>query len=126
MRLLDKGYSASQIVEELRYFNFNKLKPEILAEFIEDEPLVPESVPQLLTEQTIKIKGEVWRVHKSDVDSFPSMPHAHNYETGVVLDLGSGDMYDNNRKRIGAIGCKRLLLIRGKLTDISLPSTQCE
>jgi hypothetical protein len=124
--LLDKGLSSSQIVEELNSFDFKKFKSEILAELIEEEPLIPENIPRLLTEQTIKTKGEIWQIHKSDVDAFPSVPHAHNYETGVVLHLGSGDMYDRNRIKIGAVGCKKLLLIRGKLKGISLPNTQCE
>lgn len=124
--VLDKGLTASQIIDTLRSFNFDKLHPEILAEFTEDEPLVPQSIPRLLTEQTVKVKGEVWRVHKNDADPFPSVPHAHNYESGVVLDLGSGDMFDRNRKCIGAIGCKKLLRIRGGLNGLTLPETSCE
>lgn len=125
-RLLGYGLTDMQIVEKLRYYDFKQLKPEILAEFTECEPLIPPGIPRLLTEQTVKVKGEIWRVHKNDADGFPSIPHAHNYETGVVLDLGNGTIYDRNRNRIGTLGCKKLLLIRGKLTGIDLPSTPCE
>jgi hypothetical protein len=125
-RLLDLGLTDTQIVEKLRYYDFKQLKPGILAEFTECEPLIPLGIPRLLTEQTVKVKGEIWRVHKNDADGFPSIPHAHNYDTGVVLDLGNGTMYDRNRNQIGTLSCKKLLLIRGKLTGIDLPSTPCE
>jgi hypothetical protein len=125
-RLLDYGLTDTQIVEKLRYYDFKQLKPGILAEFTESEPLIPLGIPRLLTEQTVKVKGEIWRVHKNDADGFPSIPHAHNYETGVVLDLGNGTMYDRNRNQIGTLSCKKLLLIRGKLTGITLPPTPCE
>ena len=124
--VLDKGLTASQIIDTLKSFNFKKLHLEILAEFTEDEPLVPEGIPRLLTEQTVKVKGEVWRVHKNDADPFPSTPHAHNYESGVVLHLGSGEMFDRNRKSIGTVGCKKLLRIRGGLSSLVLPKTSCE
>jgi hypothetical protein len=123
--LLNHGLTSTQIVEKLAYYDFRHLKPEILAEFTECEPLIPPGIPRLLTEQTVKVKGEIWRVHKNDADGFPSIPHAHNYETGVVLDLGNGAMYDRNRNQIGTLGCKKLLLIREKLTGINLPPTPC-
>jgi len=124
--ILDKGLTASQIVEHLRSFNFKKFHPEILAEFTENEPLVPEDIPRHLTEQTVRVKGEAWRVHKNDADSFPSNPHAHNYETRVKLHLGSGEMFDHNRKSIGTIGCKKLVRIRSGLNGLVLPPSDCD
>lgn len=124
--VLDRGLTATQIVETLRTFNFKKLHPEILSEFTEDQPLVPEGIPRLLTEQTIKVKGEVWRVHKNDADPFPSIPHAHNYESGMVLHLGSGEMFDRNRQSVGFIVCKKLVRIRGELSAFELPETTCK
>jgi len=63
------------------------------------ESLLPEEFPRLLTEQTIRVKGEVWRIHKADPDLFPSNPHAHNCESGVVLHLGTGEMFDKSSKK---------------------------
>lgn len=79
----------------------------------------------MLTEKTVKIKGEVWRIHKNDVDPFPSSPHAHNYAAGVVLHLGTGEMFDGNRKSLGLVGCKKLVRLRGNLTKLDLPTTDC-
>ena len=119
---------AARLLQEahLSNFDFRKFHPEVLAEFISEEPLIPEGIPRLLTEQTVKVKGEVWRIHKNDVDPFPSVPHAHNYESGVVLHLGSGEMFDKNRQSIGNIGCKKLLRVRGKLGSLTLPTTECK
>ena len=124
--VLDQGLDAEKIIGHLSNFDFRKFHPEVLAEFISEEPLIPEGIPRLLTEQTVKVKGEVWRIHKNDVDPFPSIPHAHNYESGVVLHLGSGEMFDKNRQPIGNIGCKKLLRVRGKLGSLTLPTTECK
>lgn len=124
--VLDQGLDVEKIIGHLINFDFRKFHPEVLAEFIAEEPLIAEGIPRLLTEQTIKVKGEVWRIHKNDVDPFPSAPHAHNYESGVVLHLGSGEMFNNNRQSIGNIGCKKLLRVRGMLSSLTLPTTECK
>jgi hypothetical protein len=121
--LLDKNLSHSEMISVVKEYPFYKTNPTILCEFIEDPPLVPDSIPRLLTERTLKVCGEVWRVHKSDADPFPSVPHAHNYESGVVLHLGTGEMFDINRNFIGRIGTKQLTRIRDflKVKDVVLP-----
>lgn len=124
--ILNQGLTASKIIEALKHFNFNKFYPEVLAEFIVEESLLPETMLQLLTEQTVKIKGEVWKVHKYDADPFPSNPHAHNYDSGTVLHLGNGDLFDMQRNFIRNIGCKKLLNVRSKLSNIILPNTSCK
>lgn len=48
---------------------------------------------EIRTKALVKVKGEVWKVHKNDPDPFPSSPHAHNYDTGEKLHLGTGDIY---------------------------------
>lgn len=122
--VLDHDLTGSQIVELLKEFDFGRIQSMLLCEVELDEPLIPDSVPKMLTEQTVKVKGEQWRVHKCDADPFPSNPHAHNYAAGVVLHLGTGEMY-KDRKSIGNIGCKKLLALRHKLSEISLPDTAC-
>lgn len=49
-------------------------------------------------EKDFKVGGEVWRVHLSDADPYPSKPHAHyiaGYERffGCTLHLGSAQLY---------------------------------
>jgi len=123
--LLDYNLTSERIIELLKGYDFRRLKPELLATIEVEERLIPEGIPGLLIEQTVKAGGEVWRIHKNDADPFPSVPHAHNLETGVVLHLGTGDLYDKNRKVIKNIGCKSLLVIRGKLAGFTLPETAC-
>jgi hypothetical protein len=59
----------------------------------------------------IKLKGEVWEVHKHDKDEFPSNPHAHNYEYGLKLHLGTGVLY-KKKNMVGSIRKKDLLKLR--------------
>jgi hypothetical protein len=123
--LLDYDLTSERIIELLKDYDFRSHKPELLATIELEEPLIPDGMPRLLTEQTIKAGGEVWRIHKNDADPFPSVPHAHNLDTGAVMHLGTGDLYDKNRKVVKNIGCKALLDIRGKLAKFALPETAC-
>ena len=124
--LIDRRLTAAQIVDLLRDFDLQKYHPEILTEVISEEPLIPADIPRLLTEKTLKVKGEIWQIHKNDADPFPSVPHAHNYAAGVAMDLGTGEMFDTrNRQSVGKIGCKKLLRLRGELAAFTLPPTEC-
>ncbi|HXG28613.1 MAG TPA: hypothetical protein VNJ47_07185 [Nevskiales bacterium] len=61
-------------------------------------------VVRFLTEKTVKQDGYVWRFHKTDSDTWPSLLHAHDYDQKLVLDALTGDIYDTmTRQR-----CKRL------------------
>lgn len=81
-------------------------------------------------EADYKVCGEIWRVHKSDADPYPSNPHAHCVGgakgiLGCTLHLGTRELY---RKR-NALGrfldseqFNRLIeLILPKFPGISLP-----
>jgi hypothetical protein len=120
--LLERNLSAADMIEQLRDFNFSKYHPELLAEIELDESLIPEGIPRLLTEATIKNRGEVWRVHKNDADPFPSNPHAENYASGLRLNLSTGGLF-RKREELGRIGRKELLEIRGRAESkgVSLP-----
>lgn len=125
--LLERQLTSVQILEHLKDFNFKKIKPELLGKVELQDSILPDGVPRILTEETIKVKGEIWRIHKNDADSFPSSPHAHNYESGVVLHLGTGEIFKvANRTSLGTIGCKKLLRLRGELGSFVLPPTGCE
>lgn len=124
--LLNYNLTAERIVELLREYDFRRTKPTILATIELDEPLIPAGVTRLLNEQTVKVGGEIWRIHKNDADPFPSTPHAHNLETGIVLHLGTGELFDKKRKFLRNIGCKSLLEVRRRLGDMALPPTTCK
>lgn len=119
--LLGRRLTSEQIVSLLRTFDFRQFHPEVLAEIELEEGVLPPSFIRLLTEKTVKVKGEVWRIHKNDADQFPSVPHAHNYDAGITLHLGNGQLFNANRQNVGNIGPKKLEVIRGKLDGFSLP-----
>jgi hypothetical protein len=99
--------------------------PIELAQINLSESIIPKSVPGRLDEQTIKVNGEIWRIHKSDKDPCPSNPHGHNLETGYKLHLGSGALFDSKCKSLNAsISKKDLIIIRKELGKkrIVLPS----
>lgn len=99
--LLDRELSAREIVDLLQDFDFRVFHPEILAEVVLDPGILPDGTTRLLTEKTVKVKGEIWRTHKTDADPWPSNPHAHNLETGIKLHLGTGEMFDGNKHSVG-------------------------
>jgi hypothetical protein len=117
--LLDKSLSSDQMIELLKNYVFNK--PDILGEIEFDESILPNETPKLLTEQTLKVKGEIWVIHKNDADPFPSTPHAHNYESGTSLHLGTGELF-NKRESRGFVNCKNLKLVRDKVKNFVLPT----
>lgn len=123
--LLGYKLTSDRILELLSGYDFRKNKSILLATIELNEPIIPDGTIRTLTEQTIKAGGEIWRIHKNDADPFPSTPHAHNIETGLVLHLGTGVLYDKKRRQVKNIGCKALLSIRSKISQLSLPETSC-
>lgn len=118
--LINENLTGQDIVARLRDFNFEKYHPEILGEVELDDSILPPGTFKLLTEQTVKVKGEIWQVHKNDADPFPSIPHAHNYASRVSLHLGTGELF-KKRKMVDQLQCKKLLAIREKLDKFELP-----
>ena len=47
----------------------------------------------------LKIKGVKWRIHKDDVDTWPSIPHLHSLEKSWKLDAYTGRIYDIKTKK---------------------------
>ena len=81
-------------------------------------------------EKDYRVKGEVWRVHKSDADPFPSNPHAHCIDgterfIGCTLHLGTRELY-RKRKTTGKLLAQKqfdqlIKLIQPKFPDTRLP-----
>ena len=117
--LPDKELSSDQMIELLLEYNFTK--PKIIAQIEFEDSILPEGTPILLTEQRVKVKGEVWVIYKNDADSFPSTPHAHNYESGISLHLGTGEFF-NKRKSKGFLACNKLILVRDRIKGYELPA----
>ena len=56
-----------------------------------------------ILEEDFKVSGEVWRVHLTDADPYPSKPHAHciggsKRFIGCKLHLGTAELYDSKNK----------------------------
>lgn len=65
----------------------------------------------------IKNNGLKWIIHKNDSDPFPSIPHAHNIDQNIKLDLSNGNCY-RRRKYLKKISKKELLEIREKAKKV--------
>lgn len=109
--VLDNGL---KIYDEVKDFSFGEVLVSI--ELYGDECILPKGIPVHLYEKQIKVKGQIWELHKNDADPFPSDPHAHNYETGLKLDLSNGNLY-KKKKYTDSITKKTLLVIRDKYTE---------
>jgi hypothetical protein len=90
--------------------------PELLGEIELEDSIIPDGVPINLREATAKHRGEVWRVHRSDADPFPSNPHAHCLEHDLKLHLGTGELF-RRRTLVGKLPSKDLVTLRKKLGD---------
>jgi len=87
---------------------------------------------QYILEEDYRVAGEVWRVHKTDADPYPSNPHAHCIDgqdrfKGCKLHLGTRELFDGrralgrhlNRKQFNTL----IGMIRPKFPGITLPLT---
>jgi hypothetical protein len=83
-----------------------------------------------IVEDDYRVAGEIWRVHKSDADPFPSKPHAHcvggaKRFVGCKLHLGTGQLFMGSRplgRFLAPPNFDRLLaLIRPKFPEFVFP-----
>lgn len=111
--------TSTEMLQRLENYEFGQIIDTITFE----GSILPDGMPQLLTEERVKIKGEIWTIHKNDKDPFPSNPHAHNYSFGYKLHLGTGELFENNNKPLNKkITKKHLLDLRSRVkSNIDLP-----
>ena len=88
-----KEYSILDIMNKLKISGILEQYEKVLEVIHLEDSIVPAGVQQALDEERVKHNGEIWIIHKSDKDPFPSNPHAHNYEKRLKMDLGSGELY---------------------------------
>ncbi len=119
-KVVEHDFTAEQMLESLDNYKF--IFPEVIGTIKFPHSILPDHVARRLDEKEIKHKGEIWVIHKTDVDPWPSNPHAHNKETGYKLHLGNGYLYNKKNKPLNEkISKKYLLAIREKAGDITLP-----
>ena len=125
--LLHRDIDTDEIISLVSDCDFARLRPETLCEIRLDESIVPDDVPLSLIEADVKLKGEIWTVHKYDADPFPSNPHGHNYARALKLHLGNGSLYQNkSRVSCARMPAKNLMKLRDlvlqKNSTIVLPA----
>jgi hypothetical protein len=86
---------------------------------------------RFLIQKDYRVSGEVWRVHKSDADPYPSSPHAHciggaDRFIGYKLHPGTAELYDKKNKALGFFLEKKkflrlIAMIQPKFPTTSLP-----
>ncbi|WP_082041534.1 hypothetical protein [Vibrio jasicida] len=99
--------------------------PIIISKVSSEETLIPSEIPVVIQKKKYRVKGEVWVVHKNDVDPFPSSPHAHNYDQNLVMHLGNGDLY-RKRDFIATAKKKQFLALRKQINNVDLPPLEIE
>lgn len=120
--VLFHNLSTDDIVIHIKnYFDENGLPVKNISL---DSSIIPENISNDLIKAQVKLKGEIWTIHKNDKDTFPSQPHAHNYDRQYKLHLGNGRLY-RKKNLIDKIKNKELLILRElitqKIPNINLP-----
>jgi len=115
---------ADSVIASLSDEFVSKL-PLIVQKVVSEESLIPSGVEVVIEKKKYRVKGEVWIVHKNDVDPFPSSPHAHNYDQNIVMHLGNGRMY-RKRDYIGTAKTKQFLALRTLINNVELPALEIE
>jgi hypothetical protein len=101
-------------------YDFNRLRPEELCRITFAESFLPPDFPIFVSEAKVRFKGEIWYVHKTDADPFPSNPHAHNYQQRLKMHLGTGDLYPHRKKTLcGHIGRSNLIEFRQRIAQVN-------
>lgn len=119
VEILFKDLDSKQMLEILKNHDFSK--PTQSEEIWLEESILPAGLPRLLTEEIVKHKGEKWEIHKYDKDTFPSNPHAHNFDANVKLHLGTGELFNKKKELVGKLKLKQLQALRDKVKNIELP-----
>ena len=90
-------------------------KKNVLTHFTLEAKILPEhACEDLLKKAQIKVKGDIWIIHKGDVDPFPSKPHAHNYNENIKVHLGNGELY-RKKDNVGKLERKKYRRLIGEV-----------
>ena len=123
LELLDiacKDFGLPEMMAFLEGSEYVKGLPVIEEKIVVEESVIPTTVVRLLLEEQVRLKGEIWIVHKGDADPFPSNPHAHNYESGLKMHLGTGELF-RGTELVGKSQKKQFLELRQRFKSVKLP-----
>jgi len=116
----NRSWSKEEVIAAIENTQMVKEIPLILETVELEETIIPDDIIRNVNEEQVKFKGEKWVIHKNDSDPFPSNPHAHNYEAGLKLHLGNGDLYSGTQLA-GKITKKNLMKVRGLFKRTKIP-----
>jgi len=111
--------NAEEVIQHLDE-EFLSQFPEFLDRIVIESSAIPDDYPRLIRKKDYRIKGEIWTVHKNDIDPFPSIPHAHNYDQNLTMHLGNGNLF-RKRQLVGAAKRKVFLQLRALISNVELP-----
>lgn len=125
LELLERSWTPQMLRNLVKDVNFKDLAQ--FEEVICHESYVAEGAPNRLDEEVVRHDSEVWKIHKYDLDPFPSSPHAHLYESGLKMHLGNGKQYVGKR-HVATLPCKRLKEFRNRVKNLKalLPPLECD
>jgi len=83
----------------------------VQARVVLEDSILPSGATMDLMEIQIKMKNEIWEIHKNDADKQPSNPHAH-LGARTKLDLRNGDLYNKATFTNKRISKKHLIALR--------------
>jgi hypothetical protein len=122
----DSEHTSGWILEE---------NDEFLRLSLGDDMMYEHADGSIIIQKDYKVDGEIWQVHKTDVDPHPSWPHAHCVGgrvrfLGLKLHLGTRQLFHGPNPTVLFLSKKpfaRLLeLIRPKFPTLVLPIPGCE
>jgi hypothetical protein len=113
-KVLFHNLTKNEIILHLK--NYIQNNGIIIESILFDDSIVPHEYDNEIIKAEIKDDGEIWTIHKNDKDTFPSNPHAHNYDKHYKLHLGNGKLY-RKKNCIGSINKKNLLILRQKISE---------
>jgi len=127
---LDELAATTLTRQDIKKHLLDSLVYRQLIEFIPqavrlDESILPQPDQIAVLDEKVRIKGEIWLIHRYDADPFPSNPHAHHAGTGLKLHLGNGRLY-RKREFHSVLARKKLILLRERITKVPLPPLEAE
>jgi hypothetical protein len=91
-------------------------KPDLSIETPEDSATEELPSTRFLIERTVRQGNYIWEFHKTDVDSWPSLLHGHDYARALKLDAITDQIYDAvTRKFLRSLKPKHLKIVQDKL-----------
>jgi len=123
VQIANLEYDARTIAKKIQASDLIKQMSSYIQIVLIENSVIPLNTYLSIYEEKIKSRGEIWIIHKGDPDSFPSNPHAHNYDAGLKLHLGNGRLF-HRKKEVGRIKPKHLRMIRQEVKGVALPALE--